>query len=86
MPPSLTAKSTDRRERGQPGRATTSGHVLGGAHARWIRHKLSLTPMAVRIAAAVAMLLVLAPLVNIIYQVVRKPTELFFFVGSALDK
>lgn len=28
----------------------------------------------------------MAPLANIAYQVVRKPTELFFFVGTALDK
>ena len=40
----------------------------------------------VRIAGGVAMLLAAAALVNIAYQMIRKPTELFVFVGNALDK
>ncbi|MGM4956889.1 hypothetical protein ACT4MK_16140 [Bradyrhizobium barranii] len=39
-----------------------------------------------RIAGGVAMLLVAIALVNIVYHVIRKPTELSFFVGNALDK
>ncbi|WP_424631975.1 transglycosylase SLT domain-containing protein [Bradyrhizobium sp. SYSU BS000235] len=42
--------------------------------------------MAVRIALIVAIILTAATLSNIAYQVIRKPTELFFFVGRALDK
>jgi len=34
----------------------------------------------------VAILLVLVALTNLVYQVIRKPTELFAFVGDALDK
>ncbi|WP_083742041.1 transglycosylase SLT domain-containing protein [Bradyrhizobium mercantei] len=39
-----------------------------------------------RIAIVCVGLLVLLPLANLAYQIVRKPTELFFFVGTALDK
>jgi hypothetical protein len=40
----------------------------------------------VRIAGGVAMLLAVVVLVNIAYQTMRKPTELFVLVGNALDK
>jgi len=40
----------------------------------------------VRIAGSVAILLAAAALTNLVYQVIRKPTELFVFVGHALDK
>ena len=40
----------------------------------------------VRIAGGVAILIAIAVLLNIIYQMVRKPTELFVLVGNALDK
>ena len=33
-----------------------------------------------------AILLVVVPLTNLVYQVIRKPTELFVFVGHRLDK
>lgn len=42
--------------------------------------------MALRIALAVATILAAATLSNIVYQVIRKPTELLFFVGRSLDK
>jgi hypothetical protein len=34
----------------------------------------------------VAILFAAVALMNLVYQVIRKPTELFFFVGNALDK
>jgi hypothetical protein len=40
----------------------------------------------VRIPLGVAMLLAAIALLNIVYQIIRKPTELFVFVGNALDK
>lgn len=40
----------------------------------------------VRIACGVAMVLAVVVLVNIAYQTIRKPTELFVLVGNALDK
>src|SRR5580692_729529 len=52
----------------------------------WARRKLSRLPRAIRIALAIAILLPLLALTNLAYHVVRKPTELFFFVGHRLDK
>lgn len=40
----------------------------------------------VRIAGGVAMLLAVFALANIVYQLTRKPTELFVLVGNSLDK
>jgi hypothetical protein len=40
----------------------------------------------VRIAGGVAILMATATLTNLLYHVVRKPTELLFFVGNRLDK
>ncbi len=39
-----------------------------------------------RIAGSVAILLPVLALANLVYQVIHKPTELFFFVGHGLDK
>ena len=54
--------------------------------ARWARGKLAKAPRAARIAGVVAILLATFTLTNLIYQVIHKPTELFFFVGHRLDK
>jgi hypothetical protein len=54
--------------------------------ARWVRRKLAAVPAAVRIALIVAAIVMVVPLANLVYQVVRKPTELLFFVGGTLDK
>ena len=43
-------------------------------------------PRAVLIAAVVAIVLATFVLTNLIYHVIHKPTELFFFVGHRLDK
>jgi hypothetical protein len=53
---------------------------------RWARGKLAAAPPAVRTVIVVALILVAFSLANLVYQIVRKPTELFFFVGRALDK
>ena len=55
-------------------------------NARWARRKLANVPRAVRIVGGAAILLVLLALTNLVYHVIKKPTELFFFVGHALDK
>ena len=39
-----------------------------------------------RIASLAAILLAVVALVNVVYHVIRKPTELFAFAGHALDK
>jgi Transglycosylase SLT domain len=54
--------------------------------ARWARRKLARAPLIARIVGAVAILLVVVPLVNLVYHVIHKPTELFAFVGNRLDK
>jgi len=53
---------------------------------RRARRKLTKTPLAVRIAGVVTIVLATLTLTNVIYQVIHKPTELFFFVGHKLDK
>jgi hypothetical protein len=54
--------------------------------ARRARRKLAAAPPAVRIVFIVAAVLAGLFLANLVYQVVRKPTELLFFVGGALAK
>ena len=53
---------------------------------RWARRRLAEAPRAVRIAAVSAVALATLVLTNLIYHVIHKPTELFFFVGHKLDK
>ena len=43
-------------------------------------------PRAVRIVRLAALVLAAFSLMNLVYHVVHKPTELLFFVGGALDK
>jgi Transglycosylase SLT domain len=54
--------------------------------ARWARERLARVPRAVQIAGGVAVLLAVAALVNLVYHVILKPTELFAFIGHRLDK
>ena len=62
------------------------------AKARWrrgarrVRQQLAKVPLTVRIVGGVAILLAAFTLINVLYHVIRKPTELFFFVGHRLDK
>ncbi|WP_439923926.1 lytic transglycosylase domain-containing protein [Nitrobacter sp. JJSN] len=59
---------------------------------RWQRRgtrvcqNIAKTPRPVRIAGAVAVVLATGMTANLMYQIVRKPAELFFFVGHRLDK
>src|SRR5215470_7442169 len=46
--------------------------------ARWARHKLSAAPSAMRIVVISA--------TNLVYQIVRKPTEMLFPVSGAMNK
>ena len=54
------------------------------AGAAW--RTLASGPAALRIACVVAVILIALPLANIVYQVIRKPTELLFFVEGTLHK
>src|SRR3979490_573571 len=58
----------------------------GRQKARWARRKLARVPRIIRIVGIVACLVGVLALTNIVYQVIRKPTELFAFVGHRLDK
>lgn len=80
-PPRATPPIRKRRVR----RGTRAVRLL-----RWLRAQLRRTwaaaPSAVRIAVVVAAILIALPLVNLAWQVVRKPTELLFFADRTLDK
>src|SRR4051794_8229600 len=83
---SRTAKPPFRKSR-----AGQSWSALLRAVRRWrggrrVRRKLAAAPPAVRIAFIVAAFLTAFFLANLVYQVVRKPTELLFFTGAAFDK
>ena len=54
--------------------------------ARWARERLARAPLLVRIAGGAAILLAVVTLVNLVYHVIHKPTELFAFIGHRLDK
>jgi hypothetical protein len=51
-----------------------------------MRRKLAGAPRIIVIASAAAVLLVALAVSNLVYQVIHKPTELFFLVGHRLDK
>lgn len=53
---------------------------------RSAQRKLAKLPRTIQIIGAVAIVLVTLVLSNLIYHVIHKPTELFFFVGHRLDK
>src|ERR1700742_3335068 len=54
--------------------------------AKWTRRKIAGAPRIVVIASAAVVLFVVLALSNLIYQVIHKPTELFFLVGHRFDK
>src|SRR5438270_12458881 len=52
----------------------------------WAWRKLNAAPPAIRVALIAAMVLAGFSATNIAYQVVRKPSEMLFPIGNALDK
>ena len=54
--------------------------------ARWAWQRFARAPLIVQIAGSVAILLAAVALVNLVYHVILKPTELFAFIGHRLDK
>jgi hypothetical protein len=57
-----------------------------GNGVRWVGRKLAAAPRAIRIVAIAAIVLAVFSATNLIYQVARKPTEMFFPVSGALNK
>jgi hypothetical protein len=76
------AKPVIRKKRLRQSWNTFLRPVCRWRSARWARRKLASVPTAVRIAFVVATILIVVSLANAVYQVVRKPTELLFFVGG----
>jgi len=54
--------------------------------ARWLRRTLTAAPRAVRLVGLAALVVAAFALANLVYHVVRKPSELFVVVGGTLDK
>ena len=86
MPPPRPAKPRIRKPR--TGKRWSA--LLRRVRRRRLGHRtwqtLGATFRPVRTVVIVAVLLVAFFVVNIVYQVVRKPTELFFIAGHRLDK
>ena len=59
---------------------------LCGKGVRWVGRKLNAAPLAIRIAATTATVLAVFSAANIVYHVVRKPTEMFSPLSSAFNK
>jgi hypothetical protein len=53
---------------------------------RWARHRLNAAPPAIRIVVIAAAVLAVFSVANVVYQLVRKPTELFFPVSAMMNK
>src|SRR5260370_25827701 len=54
--------------------------------ARWARHKLNAAPSTMRIVVIAATVLAVFSATNLVYQIVRKPTEMLFPVSGAMNK
>src|SRR5258708_21650974 len=81
-----TAKSRSRKTRVRQSWNTSARRVRRWRGARLVRRTLTAAPRAVRIVCLAALVLAAFSLTNLVYQIVRKPSELLFFVGGALDK
>jgi hypothetical protein len=81
-----TAKSRARKTRVRQSWNILLRRVKRWRGARLVRRTLIAAPRAVRIVCLAALVLAAFSLTNLVYQIVRKPSELLFFVGGALDK
>ena len=81
----LLRRTTSARTRGD--RRTLPGPLVGWRkQALWVLHKLTRAPKLIPFLAITAAALAVFIGANLVYQVLRKPTELFFPVSSALNK
>src|SRR5580700_7800344 len=81
-----TAKSRSRKTRVRQSWNTLLRRVSRWRGARLVRRTLTAALRAFRIVCLAALVLAAFSLTNLVYHVVRKPSELLFFVGGALDK
>ena len=84
MAESRALKLAPRRRRKRSVRAALARAVRRRSRALW--RALRRAPRWLQLGAAVAALLLVWSSVNLVYQVMRKPTELFFPVSGALAK
>ena len=84
MPSSRTARTLPRRKRIRRGWTA----FLRGSRKRlrWARRKLNAAPPTVRVVVIAAAALAVLATTNLVYQVMRKPAEMFFPVSGALNK
>src|ERR1700721_603962 len=81
-----TAKPRSRKTRVSESWTPLLRRVSRWRGARLVRRALTAAPRAVRIVCLAALVLAAFSLTNLLYHVARKPSELLFFVGGALDK
>src|SRR3989440_204973 len=84
MAHSRAVRTASRRRRGRPARIASVWRVTRSG--RRALMALLAAPLAVRILVGAVAVLAVWSAVNWLYQVVRKPTELFFPVSGALAK
>ena len=83
---SHSRKSHSRKTRVRQGWNTLLRRLSRRRATRLVRRTLTAAPRAVRIACLAALVLAAFSLTNLVYHVIRKPSELLFFVDGALDK
>ncbi len=83
---SSSQKSPSRKTRVRQSWSIFLRRIRPRRAARWARRTLAAAPKAIRIVCVVATILAAFSLTNLVYHVVRKPSELLFFAGRALDK
>jgi Transglycosylase SLT domain len=81
-----TCNSSPRKPSVRTSKRTLLRRIVRWRGNRWARRTLGAAPPAIRIVAVASILLAVFALTNLIYHVIHKPTELFFFVGNGLDK
>lgn len=85
MPRRSAARPRARRKRAPRKRRPRSLRIVPNTHARrrWLRW-LARAPASLQLVCAAALLVTLWAVTNAVYQVVRKPSELFFPISDAL--
>jgi len=83
---SATGVSPRRRRTRRNGSALRRDLARWRKRAQWAWRHFSAAPRWLRIAVIATTVLAFCATTNLVYQVVRKPTEMFFPVAGALDK
>ena len=84
--PASTARSRTRAARNRKKSRLVDERRFWRKALGWTRRRLSTAPAAVRIILVLALVPPVFTAANLVYQVVRKPTEVFFPLSSMLDK